>query len=75
MGAKRLVELVKRNTMKERGELPDEEGDAVKEFKTMHEEDLWNSWLKGCSGRLFGKLCPSHRGYRCGGKIAKARKP
>ena len=61
--------------MKERCELPDEEGDVVKEFKAMHEEDLWSSWLKGCSGRLFGKLCPSHSGHRCGGKIAKARKP
>ena len=30
--------------MKERGELPNEEGDVVKESKAMHEEDFWSSW-------------------------------
>ena len=30
--------------MKERGELPNEEGDAVREYKPMHEEDFWSSW-------------------------------
>ena len=64
------MELGNRKTMKERCELPDEEGDVVKEFKAVHEEDFWSSLLKGCSGRLFGKLCPSHSGHRCGGKIA-----
>ena len=28
----------------ERGELPSEEGDVVKEFEVMHEEDFWSSW-------------------------------
>ena len=32
--------------MKERGELPNEEGNAVREYKTMHEENFWNSWLR-----------------------------
>ena len=32
--------------MKERGELPNEEGDVVKEYKAMHEEDFWTSWLR-----------------------------
>ena len=32
--------------MKERGELPNEEGDVVREFKAMHEEDFWSSWLR-----------------------------
>ena len=32
--------------MKERGELPNEEGDVVKEYKAMHEEDFWSSWLR-----------------------------
>ena len=32
--------------MKERGELPDEEGDVVKEDEAMHEDDFWSSWLR-----------------------------
>ena len=31
--------------MKERGELPDEEGGAVREYVAMHEENFWSSWL------------------------------
>ena len=27
-------------------EVPNEEGDVVKEFKAMHEEDFWSSWLR-----------------------------
>ena len=30
--------------MKERGELPNEEGDAVREYKAMHEENFWSNW-------------------------------
>ena len=33
--------------MKERGQLPDEEGDAAREYKAMHEENFWSSWLRG----------------------------
>ena len=32
--------------MKERGELPNEEGDVVRENKAMHQEDFWSSWLR-----------------------------
>ena len=31
--------------MKERGELPNEEGDAVREFEAMHEENFWSNRL------------------------------
>ena len=31
--------------MKERGELLNEEGDAVREYRAMHEENFWSSWL------------------------------
>ena len=30
----------------ERGELPNEGGDVVKEFKALHGEDFWSSWLR-----------------------------
>ena len=30
--------------MKERGELPNEEDDVEKEYKTTYEEDFWSSW-------------------------------
>ena len=33
------------NQWRKRGELPNEEGDVVKDFKAMHEEDFW-SWLR-----------------------------
>ena len=32
--------------MKERGELPNEEGDVVREYKAMHEENFRSSWLR-----------------------------
>ena len=32
--------------MKERGELPNEEGDAVREYKVMHEENYWSNSLR-----------------------------
>ena len=32
--------------MKERGDLPNEERDVVREYKAMHEEDFWSSWLR-----------------------------
>ena len=32
--------------MKEGGQLPNEEGDVVREFKAMNEEDFWSSWLR-----------------------------
>ena len=38
--------LAKEKIMKERGELPNEEGDVVRENKAMHKEDFWSSWLR-----------------------------
>ena len=46
MAQKGLWNLAKEKTMKERGELPNEEGDIVRESKAMHEEDFWSSWLR-----------------------------
>ena len=31
---------------KERGELPNEKGDELKEYKAMHEEHFWSNWLR-----------------------------
>ena len=38
--------LMAQKIMKEREQLPNEEGNAVKEYKAMHEEDFWSSWLR-----------------------------
>ena len=38
--------LAKENIMKEGRELPNEEGDAVREYKATHEENFWSSWLR-----------------------------
>ena len=38
--------LAKEKIMKERGELPNEDGDAVRECKAMHEENFWRNWLR-----------------------------
>ena len=32
--------------MKERGEMPNEVDDAVRENKGVHEEDFWSSWQR-----------------------------
>ena len=32
--------------MKERGELPNEVGDAVSDYVAMHEENFWSIWLR-----------------------------
>ena len=37
--------MAKENTMKERGILPNE-GDVVREFQAMQEEDFWSRWLR-----------------------------
>ena len=44
---KGLWNLAKVKIMKERGKLPNEVGDAVREFRAMHEENFWSSWLRG----------------------------
>ena len=41
-----LWNLAKEKIMKERGELPNEVGDAVREYRAMHEENFWSSWLR-----------------------------
>ena len=46
MAQKGLWNSAKEKDMKERGELPSEEGDVVKESKAMHEEDFRSSWLR-----------------------------
>ena len=38
--------MAKEKIMKERGELLDEEGDAVRKDKAMHEENIWSNWLR-----------------------------
>ena len=40
------MELGKSKIMEERGELPNEEGDVVRQKRAMHEEDFWSSWLR-----------------------------
>ena len=40
-----LWNLAKVKIMKERGELPHDEVDVVREYKAMHEADFWSSWL------------------------------
>ena len=39
-----LWNLAKEKIQRERGELPKEEGDAVREYKSMQEENFSNSW-------------------------------
>ena len=46
MAQKGLRNVEKEKIMKERGELPNEEGDVVKECKAVHEEDFWSSWQR-----------------------------
>ena len=46
MAQKGLWKLAKEKIMKEKGELPNEEGDAVKEKEALHEEDFWSTWLR-----------------------------
>ena len=46
MAQKSLWDLATEKIMKERGELPDAEGDVVREYKAMHEEDFWSTWLR-----------------------------
>ena len=46
MAQKGLWNLAKENILKERGELPNEEGDVVREYKAMHEENFLGSWLR-----------------------------
>ena len=46
MAQKGLWNLAKEHILRERGELPKEEGDAVREYKATHEENVLSSWLR-----------------------------
>ena len=46
MAQKDLWNLAKEKIMKGRGELPNEEGDAVREYKALHGENFLSSWLR-----------------------------
>ena len=45
-GAKRFVECCERKKLRERGALPKEEGDAVREYTAVCEEKFLSSWLR-----------------------------
>ena len=46
MAQKGLWNLAKEKIMRERGELPDEESDAVREYRAMHEENFLSNWMR-----------------------------
>ena len=46
MAQKGLWNLAKEKILRERGVLPKEEGDAVREYKAVHEENFLSSWAR-----------------------------
>ena len=46
MAQKGLWNLVREKILRERGALPKEECDAMREYKAMHEEHFLSSWLR-----------------------------
>ena len=46
MEQKGLWNLAREKILRERGALPKEEGDVVREYKAMHEENVLSSWLR-----------------------------
>ena len=46
--------ISERKILRERGELPKEEGDAVRGYKAMHEETFFGSWLR--EGKLVRRM-------------------
>ena len=46
MAQKGLWNLVRNKALQERGALPGEEVDTIKEFEAMHEENFLGSWLR-----------------------------
>ena len=40
------MESCERKILRERGELPNEEGDAVREYKAVHEETFLSDWMR-----------------------------
>ena len=43
---KGLWNLVREKVLRDRGALPNEEGDVIREYKAMHEEHFLSSWLR-----------------------------
>ena len=46
MAQQGLRNLAREKMLQDRGALPEEEGDLVREFKAMHEDNLSSSWLR-----------------------------
>ena len=46
MAQKGLWKLARENVLQDRGEWSKEEGDVIREYKAMHEENFLSSWLR-----------------------------
>ena len=46
MAQKRLQNLAREKELQERGAVPKEEGDVIREYNAMHEENFLSSWLR-----------------------------
>ena len=46
MAQKGLWNLARENMLQDRGEWPKEEGDDIREYEAMHEENFLRSWLR-----------------------------
>ena len=46
MAQKGLWNLARNKALQDRGALSREEGDAIREYEAMHEENFLNSWLR-----------------------------
>ena len=46
MAQKGLWNLAREKILRERGALPMEEGDAIREYKAVHEDNFLSSWLR-----------------------------
>ena len=46
MAQKGLWNLARENLLQDRGEWPKEEGDDIREYEAMHEENVQRSWLR-----------------------------
>ena len=56
MAQKGLWNLARDKMLQDRGELPKEESDVIREYKAMHEENFQNSWLReDVEGKEEGK--------------------
>ena len=45
-GAERIVEHRQKRMLEDRGALPKEDGDLLREYQAMHEENFLSSWLR-----------------------------